>query len=122
MTQLNQLHNEIVNELQRYSRAIEEQILKDAKETTQELVQDLKKGNKPYEDRTGDYSKGWRLKKKGKKAYVAFNATDYQLTHLLEHGHAKRGGGRVPAYVHIAPAEDKAVTAFLEKVERAVRQ
>lgn len=115
-----QLSREILNQLQRYSGEIEEEIDKIAKEQAKELLQDLKKGNKPYEDRTGDYSKGWRTKKQG-KTYVNYNKTDYQLTHLLEKGHAKRGGGRVAARIHIAPAEDKAISEFLQKIERVIR-
>lgn len=121
MPNINDLQRAILAELERYSGAIEEKVQISAKETAQELVRVLKKGAKPYEDRTGDYSKGWRVKKK-RKTFVVHNATDYQLTHLLEHGHAKRGGGRVPAFVHIAPAEDQAVSTFLEKIERAIRE
>ena len=43
---------------------------------------------------TGDYKKGWRIKQdKARKSIIVHNATDYQLTHLLEHGHVKRNGG-----------------------------
>lgn len=121
MTELSQLQNEILRQLERYSSEVEEKIEKISKETAQELMKELKKGSKPYKDRTGDYSKGWRIKKQGKK-YIVHNKTDYQLTHLLEHGHAKRGGGRVEAKIHIAPAEDRAISEFLNKVERVVRQ
>jgi hypothetical protein len=119
VTQLDQLHREILGELQRYTAEIQKEINKSANETAKELVKDLKT-TRGHKDKTGDYRKGWRIKKMGKK-YIVHNATDYQLTHLLEHGHAKRGGGRVEARIHIAPAEDIAVSAFLQKVERAVR-
>lgn len=46
---------------------------------------------------------------------VTYNAKHYRLTHLLEFGHARRGGGRnTTAYEHIAPVNDWAQ----EEVER----
>lgn len=57
----------------------------------------------------GRYRSGWRCKITGantdeEKATI-YNQTDYQLTHLLEKGHATRSGaGWVRAQPHIAPA------------------
>lgn len=116
-TNINNLANEIARELQRYTRDVKEDVEVVKKEVAKELVSTLKQ--KSPKD-TGDYAKGWRTKKVG-NAQVVHNATDYQLTHLLEHGHAKVSGGRVPAMVHIRPAEEKAVDDFTERVERAIR-
>lgn len=116
MTSPDNLAAEIQRVLQGYVAGISEQIEADKKEVATELKQHLTQESPKL---TGDYRKGWRVKKQGKK-YIVHNKTEYQLTHLLEHGHAKRGGGRVEARVHIAPAEERFVREFLDRVERAI--
>jgi hypothetical protein len=118
VTNIDQLHRELLMQLQRFNNQLDQELDVFAKITAKELVSDLKRTSP---EKTGDYRKGWRVKKKGKR-YIVHNATDYQLTHLLEKGHAKRGGGRVNPQVHIAPAEDKANSAFLQRIEGAINQ
>ena len=85
-------------------------------ETKKELAKSAVKQLKATSPkRTGRYASGWTRKKKG-NAIIVHNK-QYQLTHLLEKGHAKRGGGRVAARVHIAPVE-KRVQSMAEPVLR----
>lgn len=75
---------------------------------------------------TGAYRKSWKVTKAKEtatsKSVVVHSEKRYRLTHLLEKGHAKRGGGRVAAKVHIAPAEANAEKQLIERVERSLRQ
>ena len=57
-----------------------------------------------------EYAKSWTVKKTKETSnsleVTVHSKNRYQLAHLLEHGHAKRGGGRVSARPHIAKAEE----------------
>lgn len=118
---INSLANEIARELARYSNVITEEFEVSKKEVADQLVDELRNHRGTYKIRSGNYNKGWRVKKKG-NAYIVHNKTNYQQTHLLEKGHAKAdGSGRVEAYRHIGPAEEKAVEELLRRVDQAVR-
>ncbi|MGQ8855381.1 HK97 gp10 family phage protein [Bacillus sp. SRB_8] len=122
MANIDSLANDIARELQRYGKEVEEKLEVEKEEVANNLVDELKQNSPKSESQGGrKYSKGWRKKKEG-NAFIVHNALKPQLTHLLEKGHAKVNGGRVPGKVHIAPAEKKAVNDFSERVERAIQQ
>ena len=65
--------------------------------------------------RTGVYAKGWTTVKDETRATYSetiYDKNKPQITHLLEHGHAKRGGGRVSGIEHIYPVEQEVINAF----------
>lgn len=75
--------------------------------------------------KTGEYAAGWRAKpwayNSQYKGVTIYNAKKPQLTHLLEFGHARRGGGReVPGKPHIAPAEEFAEELLTKEVVEGV--
>ena len=74
--------------------------------------------------KTGSYSKGWRVDKKVGNGYVhatIYNATDWQLTHLLEKSHALRNGKKSTPIVHIEPVEQECIQAFQKDVEQVIK-
>ena len=119
MARVDDLSNEISRALQEYTTEVEEGLEEAKKEVAEEAVQKLKKAG-GFRDLTGDYRKGWARKKVG-TAQAVHNRTDYQLTHLLEFGHAKRGGGRTRAFPHIGPTEEWANEEFEKRVEKVVK-
>lgn len=112
--------------------AVEEQLLEYCQEVTDDVKDSVKasakacveelRANSP--ELTGDYAKGWRSKVAYEDNFdirmQVHNKTDYQLTHLLEDGHAKVSGGRVDARPHIASAAENASKLLEKNVEMKV--
>lgn len=69
---------------------------------------------------TGKYAKGWGVTttfdESLNRQSVIHQKKAPGLAHLLEHGHAKRGGGRVPGRPHIAPVEEMVIEQFVKEV------
>lgn len=107
----------ITSELEKYSNVVDEDVQKLAKQVATDGMEKIKT-NSPIN--TGGYKTGWRVKKQGEK-YIVHNATNYQLTHLLEFGHAKVSGGRVAAKPHIKKVEIQMINDFVKGIEQAVK-
>lgn len=111
---------DVIDILNEYSDDIQEAI-------TDEVISVAKKGANELKATspkdTGKYAKGWRVKTKKGNGYVdsvIYNATNWQLTHLLEKPHAIRnrygGWGTSRPQVHIKPVEQKCIS----EVERNI--
>lgn len=116
-----QLAETIQKELDDFEDDTIESVKKAVQEAADTAVKDLK-ATSPK--RTGKYAKSWTQKKvkdnsAGKEIVV--HARRYQLTHLLENGHAKRGGGRVAPRVHIRPVEEKISDDLEKTLERKIQ-
>ena len=111
--------------LDEYSQDIQDGIVKAAEDISKEGVAELKNTSPK---KTGSYRKGWRVKKT-KGAYsiscIIHNATDYQLTHLLEKPHVIRNAygtyGTSRPQVHIKPVEEQCRNKFDHEVQEIIR-
>lgn len=113
--------------------AIEQELKKYKNLATDEMKKAVKKaGNTTKKDindsapvRNGRYAKSWRSKVTAESSegieVTVYSPSRYMLAHLLENGHAKRGGGRVRAIPHIKPAEDHAEDELIQDIEAALR-
>lgn len=109
---------QLVNYSAEVMRSLTEETLRAGKECAKNLRQTSPK-------RTGKYAKSWTATQEGKSAYtvtvIVHNKKHYQLTHLLENGHATRNGGRTKAFPHVAKAEKAATEDYLRRAEAVIR-
>lgn len=123
MPKYNQI-TDVVDILNEYSNDVQESLELAAQNNANLAVSELKATSGTYKIRTGKYNKGWRVNEKKGRGYInctVHNATNWQLTHLLENGHTTRNGGRTRPFVHIKPVEEKYVDKYTEDVERIIK-
>lgn len=106
----------------------QEDVVKDTNELVKQFA---KKGAKAVSQnarshgwgKSTGYDKGWtsqyeegRFSSQG----IIYNKKAPGLPHLLENGHALRGGGRTRSFPHIAPVEEKLSDELYKAVVKAV--
>lgn len=106
--------NQILRELQ---SDVKDALEKTSKEVAKESVQKLKNTSPK---KTGKYAAGWG-QSKNKDVIVIHNKKKPGLTHLLEKGHAKRGGGRVGPIKHIEPVEQWVIKEMVNRIENELK-
>ena len=121
---IDKLADEIAKELAKYSQEVVEKVNISSEKVGKEAVKQLRQTSPK---KTGKYAKSWtmtteRAVGQPHRRIVHAKTPHYRLTHLLEHGHAKRGGGRVEGRPHIRPAEEMVIETFVKEVEEAIER
>ena len=118
---IDDLADEIMAGLTDYAGVVTDEVKKAVKKAGNTVKKEIQS---TAPKKTGKYKKSFKVTKRKETANsleITVHSKDrYQLTHLLEKGHAKRGGGRVAAIPHIAPAEEKGINQLLEDIERGI--
>ena len=116
------LADAIIKELSEYNQEVTDGVKQEVKAVAEECKTEIQQNSPKL---TGSYRKGWRdvvvFENANDIRVEVHNKTDYQLTHLLEDGHAKVNGGRVEGKPHIGPAEQNAEEKLLKKVKVVVK-
>ena len=106
MTSIDDMAAEIMEGLSEYAELADTAMKKAVRKTATAVKNEI---SEKAPVKSGRYKRSWKAKKTRENSHtleMTVHSKDrYQIAHLLEHGHAKRGGGRVAAIPHIAPAE-----------------
>lgn len=123
------LAKEVMAVLEEYKGATHEMLEQATNEVARETARQLRATSPKGRRKGHPYAKSWTFRKDktfkveyyGKIIYA--KAPEYRLTHLLEYGHALRGGGRssTSAQAHIKPAEQAAIQAVEDKIIQKIK-
>ena len=119
---IDEMDSAIMEELEKYAELASDDLKAAVKETAASVRKDIQAGA-PVD--TGKYKKSWSVKNVHEDSesidLVVHSRNRSQIAHLLEHGHAKRGGGRVAAKPHIAAAEQRGNEKLVTTIEQKLK-
>lgn len=121
------LQKSIAEYLEDYVEDIQEDVEETTNSLTKEAVNELKQTSPRRQGtRQNPYYKGWTKQigktNRGRYTVKIHNKTNYQLTHLLEFGHATRNGGRTKAIPHIRPLEEKYNKLYEQRITTVIKR
>ena len=118
----------VAAQLHDYSADTMRKISAETVDCAKDCVEELKRTSPRRKGKGGGaYARSWTNQKETSSGgmvvtCIVHNKKHYQLTHLLENGHATRNGGRTKAYPHIKPAEEHVVAEYVKRTKEAIEK
>lgn len=121
---INDFAKVVTKGLEEYSQQVADNIKNVVDIVGKEVNNEIKK-HINFKQPSGRYVKSFRVKTTSESRYNKKNTWhvvngQYRLTHLLEKGHALRGGGRSRAFPHIKYGDELAQRRMMELSEEAI--
>lgn len=119
--QPDKLAKEIDKILEKYGDDVKANVTEITKEFAKKGAKAVSASAKQNFGGSGKYAAGWTSRFESGRVSAQgtiYNKDTPGLPHLLENGHAKRGGGRVSGRPHISPVEEQLVKEYYEAVKK----
>ena len=125
LIEVDELNAAIMESLETYNEAV----VTGLKKTTTQAMKDLvntTKATAPVGNRKKHYRDSITSRTESETQYGItklwyVKGSDYRLSHLLNNGHALRGGGRYPGTNFIGKAVDALIPVYLSQIEEVLK-
>lgn len=120
---IDQFASSIHDILEKYGDEIDENMEDAVKAVSRKGAQAVRSAAQSTFGGTGKYASGWTSKTEKSRTSsqgIIYNKMVPGLPHLLENGHAMRGGGRVAGRQHIKPVEEQIIQEFEQEVRKGI--